>query len=289
MPRRWLPIMCAAVLVAGCGSSSGSGRTSPTATPTATATETATATATATATPTATATVHSSDLQQLPQAPEPSGNPPTLQGTSRHAFLRAVFDDAEALWHRQFQAAGLTYHPARLTIFSQQVHTACGTQPVDVGPFYCPPSFGVYLDPVFFAALSRHVGVELGEVAQAYVVAHELGHHVQTLLGITHQKALADHQDPARANNRSRRFELQADCFAGVWMHSVYRRGQLTDADLQQALDAATVVGDDFAKNVGGQVRPREDWTHGSSAQRRRWLTIGFEEGRPDACDTFSQ
>jgi uncharacterized protein len=285
VPRRWLPTICAAVLAVGCGSSSGSGKASPTAK----ATATDSPTATATATPTAAATVHSSDLEQLPQAPEPSGHPPTLQGSSRHAFLRAVFDDVEALWHRQFQAAGLTYHPARLTIFSQQVHTACGEQPADVGPFYCPPSFGVYLDPVFFAALSHHAGVHLGDVAQAYVVAHELGHHVQTLLGFTHQKALADKQDPARANNRSRRFELQADCFAGVWMHSVYRRGQLSDEDLQQALEAATVVGDDFAKHRGGQVRPREDWTHGSSAQRRRWLTTGFEEGRPDACDTFSQ
>jgi putative neutral zinc metallopeptidase len=210
MPRRWLPIICAAVLAVGCGSSSGSGKASPTATPTATATDTPTATATATATPTATATVHSSDLQQLPQAPEPSGNPPTLQGTSRHAFLRAVFDDAEALWHRQFQAAGLTYHPARLTIFSQQVHTACGTQPVDVGPFYCPPSFGVYLDPVFFAALSRHVGVHLGDVAQAYVVAHELGHHVQTLLGITHQKALEQPLPAVRAAGRLLRRRVDA-------------------------------------------------------------------------------
>ena len=246
MTRRWLPVICAALLAAGCGSSSGSGKASRTATATATDTPTATATATP--------TVHSSDLEQLPRAPEPHGTPRSLQGMSRYAFLRAVFDDAEALWHRQFEAAGLTYRPARLTIFAQQVHTACGTQPANVGPFYCPPSFGVYLDPVFFAALSQHAGVHLGDVAQAYVVAHEVAHHVQTLLGITHQKALADQQDPSRANNRSRRFELQADCFAGVWMHSVYRRGQLTDADLQQALDAATVVGDDFAKNLGGVI-----------------------------------
>ena len=268
---RWLTILCAAVLAAGCGSSSGGDKPSPTATAT------------------ATATIQSRGLQQLPQAPPPSGHPPSSHDTGRGAFLHAVFADIEALWQREFHGAGLTYRPARLTVFAQQVHTACGTQPANVGPFYCPPSFGVYLDPAFFAALSQHAGVHLGDVAQAYVVAHEVAHHVQTLLGITQQKALADKQDPSRANNRSRRFELQADCFAGVWMHSVYRRGQLTDADLQQALDAATVVGDDFAKNLGGQVRPREDWTHGSSAQRRRWLTTGFEEGRPDACDTFSQ
>jgi uncharacterized protein len=199
-----------------------------------------------------------------------------------------VFDDVEALWHKEFAGAGLTYRPARLTVFSQAVHTACGTQPADVGPFHCPASFGVYLDPVFFAALSRRAGVHLGDVAQAYVVAHEVAHHVQTLLGITGQKAAADQQDPARANDRSQRFELQADCFAGVWMHSVYRRGQLTDVDIEQALAAATVVGDDFARNARGETRPREQWTHGSSAQRRRWLTTGFDEGRPGACDTFS-
>lgn len=269
MPRRWLSIICAAVMAAGCGSSSGTDKASPTAT--------------------AAPTVKSRKVQQLPQAPEPTRDPPSQQGRSRAAFLRAVFDDNEALWQREFEGAGLTYRPARLTVFAQQVHTACGTQPAQVGPFYCPASFGVYLDPVFFAALSRHTGVQLGDVAQAYVVAHEVGHHIQTLLGITHQKAAADHQDPAGANARSVRFELQADCFAGVWMHSVYRRGQLSDDNLQQALDAATVVGDDFARNAAGQTRPPEDWTHGSSAQRRQWLTTGFHNGRPAACDTFNQ
>jgi uncharacterized protein len=272
--RRWLPILCAAVLVAGCGSSSGSDKGSPDAT--ATATETATA-----------PSVDGSRLKRLPHAPEPSGSPPSSQGSSRDAFLRAVFDDAEALWQREFHGAGVTYRPARLTIFSQQVHTPCGTQPANVGPFYCPASFGVYLDPAFFAALSHHVGVRLGDFAQAYVVAHEVAHHVQTLLGITRQKAVADRQDPAHANARSVSFELQADCLAGVWMHSVYRRGELTDADLKEALDAAAVVGDDFQQNAAGQSRPPEDWTHGSSAQRQRWLRTGFEEGNPDACDTF--
>jgi hypothetical protein len=137
--------------------------------------------------------------------------------------------------------------------------------------------------------LSRRVGVRIGDFAQAYVVAHEVAHHVQTILGITKQKAVADQQDPDGANARSVLFELQADCFAGVWLHTVYRRGQLTDADLRDALNAAAVVGDDFMRNAAGQSRPREDWTHGSSAQRQHWLTAGFESGRPDACDTFSR
>jgi uncharacterized protein len=272
VPRRWLPILCAAVLAAGCGSSSGADKSSS-------------------PTPTATATpaVHSPDLQKLPHAPAPTGNPPSSHGTSHNAFLRAAFDDNESLWQREFHGAGLTYRPARFTIFTQQVHTACGTQSAQVGPFYCPASFGVYLDPTFFAALSQRVGVRLGDFAQAYVIGHEVGHHVQTLLGITHQKAAADHQDPAGANARSVLFELQADCLAGVWMHSVYRRGQLTEADLRQALDAAAVVGDDFFKNAEGQTRPPEDWTHGSSAQRQQWLKTGFESGNPDSCDTFSR
>jgi uncharacterized protein len=265
VPQRLVPILCAAALVAGCGSSSG-GR--PTATPT--------------------PTVHSAHLQRLPKAPEPSGAPLTSKGRSRNAFLRAAFDDAEALWQREFQGAGLTYHPARLTIFAQEVRTACGTHGADVGPFYCPASFGVYLDPAFFAALSRRVGVRLGDFAQAYVVAHEVAHHVQTLLGITRQTAAADQQDPAGANARSVRVELQADCFAGVWMHSVYRRGEITDTDLSDALAAAAVVGDDFLRNAAGQTRPPETWTHGSSAQRQHWLKTGFEEGRPESCDTFS-
>jgi uncharacterized protein len=262
LPRHWLPILCAAVLVAGCGSSSGSDEGSADPTP----------------------TVQSADLRRLGQVPEPTGDPPTSQGAGRRAFLRAVFDDAEALWTREFRSAGLTYRPARLTIFTRQVTTACGPAEAESGPFYCPASFGVYLDPVFFAVLSRAVGVRIGDFAQAYVVAHEVAHHVQTILGITRQKAIADQQDPDGANARSVRFELQADCLAGVWMHTVYRRGVLTDADLDDALTAAAVVGDDFAGS-----RPLEEWTHGSSAQRRQWLKTGFEEGRPESCDTFTR
>ena len=270
MLPRWLPILCAAVLAAGCGSSSGSGEASPTAT--------------ATETPTG----QTADLERLPQVPQPSGSPPSSQGGRSDAFLRAVFDDTEALWTREFQGAGITYRPARLTIFSQQVDTACGPASGGTGPFYCPASFGVYLDPRFFAALSRTVGVRIGDFAQAYVIAHEVAHHVQTLLGITRRKAAADQADPAGANARSVRFELQADCLAGVWMHSVYRRGELTDADLQNALDAAAVVGDDFMQRVTGRRRPPEDWTHGSSGQRRQALKTGFVEGRPAACARHS-
>ena len=183
---RRLTVVCLLVLAAGCGSSSGSGKPSPTGQ------------ATATPTPSAAPTVQSTDLRRLPPVPAPTSQAPSSSDSgSTRAFLRRVFDDAEATWHREFQAAGLGYRPARLTLFHGEVHTACGTQSAAVGPFYCPASFGVYLDTRFFAALSHKVGVHLGDFAQAYVVAHELGHHVQTLLGITHQKAIADQQDPA--------------------------------------------------------------------------------------------
>lgn len=265
MPRRWLPILCTVMLVAGCGSSSDPDEAPPDG------------------------TLDGRAIQRLGQAVAPAGTAPSSQGRARDAFLRAVFDDAEALWRREFDGAGLTYRPARLTIFSRRVRTACGTGSAGTGPFYCPASFGVYLDPTFFAALSRQVGVRLGDVAQAYVIAHELGHHVQTLLGITRAKAAADRRDPAGANARSVRFELQADCLAGVWMHAVYRRGELTAADLAQALAAAAVVGDDFVRHAAGRTRPPEEWTHGSSAQRQRWLGTGFESGRPESCDTFGR
>lgn len=277
---RWLPLVCAALLLAGCGSSGGSSAArSPTA-PAAGETVTPTATATATA--------ESGELQRLPKAPTAAGAPPSSASVSRERFLTAVFTDAERLWEREFDAAGQTYRPARLTIFRQEVDTACGTQDAGVGPFYCPASKGVYLDPTFFTALSARVGVRLGDFAQAYVVAHEVGHHVQFLLGIIPATAAADQADPAGESARSVRVELQADCFAGVWMHSAYQRGDLSDADLADALRAAAVVGDDFQqRKATGTVRP-EAFTHGTSAQRQHWLRTGFVEGRPAACDTFS-
>jgi hypothetical protein len=190
------------------------------------------------------------------------------------------------MWRREFEAAGAHYAPATLTIFRDQVHTACGTQQASTGPFYCPADRGVYLDTRFFDALGRRAGVHLGDFAQAYVVAHEVAHHVQGLLGILQRTRSKDQVDPGGANARSVRLELQADCFAGIWKHSRYQQGQLTEADLADALRAAAVVGNDFQQlKSTGTIRP-EDWTHGSSRQRQHWLTTGFEEGRPGACDT---
>jgi uncharacterized protein len=217
-----------------------------------------------------------------------STRPPATQGgTRRDRFLVAVFDDAQALWQREFEQAGLQYEPARITLFRDSVESACGTQSASIGPFYCPADHGVYLDTRFFDALSRSVGVRLGDFAQAYVVAHEVGHHVQFNLGIIGRVAAADEQDGAGANARSVRVELQADCLAGIWKHATYRRGQIGEAEIADALRAAAVIGDDFQqRRATGTVRP-ETWTHGSSQQRQQWLTTGLESGDPSACDTF--
>jgi uncharacterized protein len=235
--------------------------------------------------------IEGDEVSRLPRAPEPT-EPGRLAGptgaSEERAFLTSVFHDAQALWQREFAAAGIEYVPARLTIFMDEVHSACGTQSASVGPFYCPADHGVYLDTRFFDALGQSVGVRLGAFARAYVVAHEMGHHVQVLLGITGRVRAADQQDPAGTNARSVRLELQADCFAGIWKHATYERGQLTASDFEDALRAAAVVGDDFQqRRATGTIAPH-DWTHGSSAQRQHWLTTGFEQGEPGACDTFA-
>jgi len=273
-----------ALVAAGCGSSGGS-----TASSTSSSATTATTTATSAASKPA-ESIEGEDVGRLPKVPEPT-EPTSLAGSptagGESAFLTSVFHDAEAMWMREFAAAGLDYTPARLTIFHDEVQTACGTQSAAVGPFYCPADRGVYLDTRFFDALGRSVGVRLGAFARAYVVAHEVAHHVQVLLGITGRVRAADEQDPTGENARSVRLELQADCFAGIWKHATYERGQLDQEDFADALRAAAIVGDDFQqRRATGTIAP-EDWTHGSSQQRQHWLTTGFEQGEPGACDTF--
>jgi uncharacterized protein len=268
-----------ALVLAGCGSSGD----------TTNGTSSAAATTTAT-TSTPASSIEGDEVERLPKVPEAT-EPTSLAGSptagGESAFLTGVFHDAEAMWMQEFAAAGLDYTPARLTIFHDEVHTACGTQSASVGPFYCPADRGVYLDTRFFDALGQTVGVRLGAFARAYVVAHEVAHHVQVLLGITGRVRAADEQDPAGKNGRSVRLELQADCLAGIWKHATYQRGQLDETDFEDALRAAAVVGDDFQqRNATGTISP-EDWTHGSSAQRQHWLTTGFEQGEPAACDTF--
>jgi predicted metalloprotease len=204
------------------------------------------------------------------------------------AFLRAAFNSAQAMWQRKFAAAGVHYEPAHLVLFHTRVHTPCGEQGAEVGPFYCPAAKTVYLNTDFFDALARQHGLN-SPFAAGFVTAHEVAHHVQLLLGVHTRVHAADQQDPANANRRSIAVELQADCYAGIWIHNVARAGELTDTDIMAIIRAAAVVGDDFQRNLAGAELAPETWTHGSSAQRVHWLTVGKTSGAPADCDTFSQ
>jgi predicted metalloprotease len=202
-------------------------------------------------------------------------------------FLRFVTGDINDFWSKQFSESGSTYRPAIVNVFSHQVQTGCGTATSAVGPFYCPADEQVYLDLAFFRDLAQRFQAP-GDFAQAYVVAHEIGHHVQNISGITDQVEQARASDPSAANDLSVRTELQADCLAGVWGHSTYERGLLERGDLEEGLTAAAAVGDDrIQSETTGQIRP-ETWTHGSSQQRSDWFKRGFDAGDPASCDTFS-
>jgi predicted metalloprotease len=241
---------------------------------------------TATKEPTATATLEPSQADQMPAAPQ--GHADSLPKVHDAGLLHDSFASAESLWDHEFQAAGSRYQHAKLSFFHTTVRTQCGQQSRDTGPFYCPPDHGVYLNSLFFDALARTYALSSG-FAAGYIVAHEVGHHVQELLGTLRRVAAADQQDPQGANARSVQVELQADCYAGVWLHSVSAAGELTEADLNDILTAAAVVGDDFQRNQAGAELAPETWTHGSSAQRVQWLSTGIREGKPGACDTFAQ
>ena len=173
-------------------------------------------------------------------------------------------------------------------LFNGSTPTGCGLGSAQTGPFYCPLDRRVYIDLSFFKVLEQQFGAS-GDFAQAYVIAHEFGHHVQTLLGISEQVNRASQRDPSIANELSVRQELQADCLAGVWGSSANARGVLTAGDLEEGINAAEQIGDDrIQQKTQGRIDP-ESWTHGSADQRQRWLRTGFEAGNMQACDTFEQ
>ncbi len=203
------------------------------------------------------------------------------------AFVDAVADDVQITWDDVFRRAGQQYRPTEVVLFRGRTPTGCGLGSADTGPFYCPADSTVYLDTSFFALLDKRFGAA-GDFAQAYVLAHEIGHHVQNLLGINGQVQEASQQNPSQANDLSIRMELQADCLAGVWAHSADERGVLEAGDLEEGLQAAAAVGDDrIQASVTGRIDP-ESWTHGSAEQRVRWLRRGFDSGTIESCDTFS-
>jgi predicted metalloprotease len=217
----------------------------------------------------------------------PSG--PNTIDDAQEEFVAVVLADTEEVWARQFAERGGQYANPRLVLFSGQVQSACGMASAAVGPFYCPGDRQVYLDTDFFRVMEQQLGAR-GEFARAYVIAHEVGHHVQNLIGVMEQTARLRPQLSEVENNAvSVRVELQADCFAGVWARSAQAMfGTLEPGDIESAMDAAARIGDDaLQRQSQGYVVP-DSFTHGSSAQRQRWFYRGFENGAMEACDTFS-
>ncbi|WP_025662823.1 neutral zinc metallopeptidase [Rhizobium sp. IBUN] len=204
------------------------------------------------------------------------------------AFVRTVLAETEDTWNGIFKSLGRQYEEPRLVLFSGQTQSACGFASAATGPFYCPSDHKVYLDTAFFNQLSRQFGAS-GDFAEAYVVAHEVGHHVQNLLGILPKfNEARQRMSEAEANKMSVRVELQADCFAGIWGKFTDQKGILEAGDLEEALNAAQQIGDDrLQKRSQGYVVP-ESFNHGTSEQRARWFKRGFDSGQLSACDTFS-
>ena len=230
----------------------------------------------------------SSAFPQVPQTGSGQDSVPQSPSEDREVqFVSFVLDDAQGFWKQQFAAAGKPYQQAKLVLFRNQVNSGCGLASSDTGPFYCPLDQKVYIDLGFFDELNRRFKAP-GDFAQAYVLAHEIGHHVQQQLGIEGKVRQESQQNPDQANELSVRLELQADCLAGVWGRSTYDRGILENGDLQEGLTAAAAVGDDrIQQQAGGRIDP-ETFTHGTSEQRAHWLQTGFDSGKLESCDTFS-
>ncbi len=225
------------------------------------------------------------------------GQGPAVQTSQRQAppandeqaqFVGVVLAETEDVWNGIFQAEGESYQEPTLVMFTGAVNSACGTASSAVGPFYCPGDNQVYIDLSFFDELASRFGAS-GDFAQAYVIAHEVGHHVQNLTGVLssfHRER--QRMGQAQANEMSVRVELQADCYAGVWAHFTEQRGLLEEGDIDEALNAAHQIGDDtLQRRTQGQVMP-DSFTHGSSEQRQTWFMRGYQTGRFDQCDTFS-
>ncbi len=222
-------------------------------------------------------------VQQQGPAPAPPANDQMAK------FVSTVLADTEDVWTTIFKQGGQTYKDPKLVLFSGAVPTACGTGQSAMGPFYCPADYKIYLDTDFFKTLSRDLGAP-GEFAQAYVIAHEVGHHVQNLLGISGKvDGMRGRVSQREQNALSVRLELQADCFAGVWANHANRARQILESgDIESAVNAAQRIGDDaLQRKSSGSVVP-DSFTHGSSAQRVRWFSTGVQSGSVKSCDTFS-
>jgi predicted metalloprotease len=226
-------------------------------------------------------------LEGLPELPAAQGQTGPDPDAELKDFVGFVVQDVQQSWTKAFADSGKQYEPTKLVLFEQATQTGCGIGSAQTGPFYCPLDRKVYLDLGFFRELRSRFGAP-GDFAQAYVIAHEFGHHVQNVLGVKSEVRQQQQANPDRANDLSIRLELQADCLAGVWAHSAYEQDLLETGDLEEGLGAAAAVGDDrIQRQTSGRVNP-EQWTHGSSEQRVTWFKKGFDSGDPGSCDTFN-
>lgn len=219
--------------------------------------------------------------QQGPAHPPPAND-------QQAKFVSTVLADTEDVWTELFRQGGATYHPPKLVLYRGAIRTGCGAGQAAMGPFYCPADQKVYIDLSFYDTMKNRLGAP-GDFAQAYVIAHEVGHHVQNELGITEKVDRArQRQTEAQANAMSVRVELQADCLAGVWGHHAQReRNILEQGDIEEAMNAAKQIGDDALQRNAGRAIVPESFTHGTSAQRQHWFDTGFKTGSVKACDTF--
>jgi predicted metalloprotease len=222
--------------------------------------------------------------QQISQSAAPRAN---SAGEDRDAQLISyVLDDVQQQWTAIFQKEGRQYRHAKLVLFRGATYSGCGTAKASTGPFYCPQDEKVYIDLDFWDELKKFGG-STADFAQAYVIAHELGHHVQKLMGTEGKVTRLEQQEPGERNHLSVDLELQADCYAGVWGHTQQARGKLNAADVNNALSAASSVGDDHLQKMSGRAVSPESWTHGSAAQRTAWFKRGFSSGDMAQCNTF--
>ena len=231
-------------------------------------------------------------LGQLDTAGSGSQQPPaelTAEEVGYADFAGAVLGDLDAVWDSIFTAAELQYPPPTMVLFRGFTESGCGGASEQIGPHYCPLDSTIYIDETFFdEVLERRLDAPGGDFAEAYVMAHEVGHHVQNALGISDDVRAEQRANPEEANELSVKLELQADCFAGIWAHTLAERGGVLDAgDIREALEAAAAVGDDRIQEKTTGMINEETWTHGSSEDRVAWFTTGYETGNADACDTF--
>ena len=223
---------------------------------------------------------------------DPTGSAPagpvqtTPEEDERQQFVTFVLNDTQETWTKILADRGQQYEHAKLVLFRDATQTGCGVGQAAAGPFYCPGDNRVYIDLGFYDELRDRFGAA-GDFAQAYVIAHELGHHIQRLLGTEAKVRRAQQQRPEQANDLSVRMELQADCYAGVWGHSTQQRNILEQGDVEEGLNAAAAVGDDRIQAASGAGIHPESFTHGTAKERSSWFNRGFQSGRPEDCDTF--